>query len=213
MVTFADDLNLCLRTEWGFRDFEDVRRFRWVDQSSGPIRKIFEFQSLRVGYSARWGFSLDLVPLFHNGRFRWKRTPKSAEFDLSIDPVDVAGSVPEWCSLKYFPGAISPSRAQIARVASQTAKAAHPDFARVASVSDLITLFEERAQLDFRRFSLENYVQTHLAWGIALVAVEKRGEGESHIAQFCEGHGIDRDHPFLDKAEIAASHYAAAYDR
>ena len=60
----------------------------------------------------------------------------------------------------------------------------------------------------FQRFSLENYVQTHLAWGLALVATGKAADGETHIKLHCERFGIDRDAPLLRRAETEAARYA-----
>ena len=78
----------------------------------------------------------------------------------------------------------------------------------MASVENVISLFDERARMSFERFSLENYTQTHLAWGLALIAVGKQVEGESHILEFCERFGVEWSDPLLLKAEAAASGYA-----
>jgi hypothetical protein len=40
--------------------------------------------------------------------------------------------------------------------------AARRDFDRVQSISDVVALFRERASMSFKRFSLENYIQTRL---------------------------------------------------
>ncbi len=89
--------------------FDLVRPRRWVSNTMGATRRIFEFQALKgATYSARWGFSLDFVPVMRNGHLRWKRTPKGAEFDLCIDPIDEFGDVPDWCSLVHLPGYMEP---------------------------------------------------------------------------------------------------------
>ena len=209
MAVLADRIDDALRTELAPMGFELVRPRRWVSGTKDSIRRIFEFQALKgATYSARWGFSLDFVPIARNGHLRWKRTPKGAEFDLCIDPIDEFGDVPDWCSFMHFPGCVEVDTNQIIQVVEDTTGAAHRDFARVNSVGDLISMFRDRAQMTFRRFSLENYVQTHLAWGLGLVAIGLPAEGETHISLFCAQRGIDRNDPLLRKAETEAARYA-----
>jgi hypothetical protein len=156
--------------------FEPVRPRRWVGSAKAPIREIFEFQALKgASYSARWGFSLDFVPVIRIGRASWKRTSRSAEFDLCIDPIDELGQVPPWCSFVQFTKAEEIETAALIRIAASASHAARRDFDRVRSINDVVAIFSERASISFRRFSLRNYVQTHLAWGLGLIAV---GESE-----------------------------------
>ena len=63
--------------------------------------------------------------------------------------------------------------------------------------------------MSFRRFSLENYVQTHLAWGLGLIAVGERADGEVHMKEFCKQRNLDRELPLIRKAEREAAKYAA----
>jgi hypothetical protein len=187
MTVFTDRIDDALRAELSPGGFDFVRARRWVNSRTVPIRRIFEFQALKgATYSARWGFSLDFVPVLQNRRLRWKRTPKSIAFDLHIEP----------------------GAKQIARVVADATRAARRDFARVDSIADLISIFDERAQMTFGRFSLENYVQTHIAWGLGLVAIGKSAEGEAHISLFCKHFGIDRKDSVLRKAEDEAVRYS-----
>jgi hypothetical protein len=209
MTVFTDRVDDALRAELPPEGFDFVRARRWVNSRTAPIRRIFEFQALKgATYSARWGFSLDFVPVLQNGRLRWKRTPKSIAFDLHIDPQDELGPAPDWCSLTYIPGYTEPGAKQITRVVADATRAARRDFARVDSIADIISIFNERAQRTFGRFSLENYVQTHIAWGLGLVAIGKSAEGEAHIKLFCTQYGIDRKDSVLRKAENEAVRYA-----
>jgi hypothetical protein len=160
---FVDGLNEALGAILAPRGFLLNRRYRWVDDEPGPIRKIFEFQLLKgATYSARWGFSLNFAPLLRNNRLQSKRTVKAAEFDLCIDPIDEFGSPPNLYSITCLS---IPKDGELERVASMSAEAAHQDLARVASVCDLMAMFEERAQMTSRRFSLENYRQTQPCLG------------------------------------------------
>jgi hypothetical protein len=159
-------------------------------------------------YSARWGFSLNFVPLLRNGRLQSKRTAKAAEFDLCIDPIDEFGSPPTWYSITRLS---IPKDGELERVASMSADTAHQDFVRVASVRDLMAMFEERAQMTSRRFSLENYRQTHLAWGLGLIATGKREEGRAHIVLFCERCDMDSNDFVLRKAEEEAYRFSSAH--
>jgi hypothetical protein len=59
----------------------------------------------------------------------------------------------------------------LASAAQESTRFAKLDFGRVNSIFDIVTIFRERAAMRFRRFSLENYFQTHLAWGLSLIAV------------------------------------------
>jgi hypothetical protein len=211
MGVFTDIVNDSLRAELSPDGFFLMGRSRWVSDTNGPIRRIFEFKLLKgATYSARWGFSLDFVPVLRNGRLQQKPTSKSAEFDLCIDPIDECGVPPDWCSLADLGRYDATAIKDIIRVATDATRAARTDFARVVSVGDLTAAFHRRAQMSFRRFSLENYAQTHLAWGLALLATAKTAEGEAHVTLFCEQHDIDRDDPVLRKAEADASRYAAS---
>jgi hypothetical protein len=213
MGDFAADFHDVLRAEWDPRGFRYIRSFRWVEETQGPIRRIFEFQRLKgATLSARWGFSLDFVPLFRGRRLRWKRSAKAADFDLCIDPVDRGASGAEGYSFSYLQGYDEPpSRQLLERVTSRSAQVARWDFGRVTSVDNLIGLFDERAGMSFARFSLESYVQTHLAWGLALISVGERVEGEAHILKFCERFGVEWSNPLLLKAEAEASGHAGAH--
>src|SRR5258708_10612223 len=85
MAVLADRIDDALRTELAPMGFELVRPRRWVSGTKDSIRRIFEFQALKgATYSARWGFSLDFVPIARKGHLRWKRTPTGAEFYLCI---------------------------------------------------------------------------------------------------------------------------------
>jgi hypothetical protein len=190
--------------------FEPVRPRRWVSSRKAPIREIFEFQALKgATYSARWGFSLDFVPLVRNGRVRWKRTPRSAEFDLCIDPIDEIGTVPVWCSFVHIPKVKEAETTALTRVAASASTAARRDFDRVQSISDIVAIFRGRTSISFQRFSLENYVQTHLAWGLGLIAVGESEQGEAHLKKFCNQQDLDRELPSIRKAEREAAKYAA----
>lgn len=71
-------------------DFHQVSERRWVSDPCNAIRRIIEFQAVKgLRYSARWGFSIDFVPRLSGVRLSWKRTLKTADFDLTIDPIDI----------------------------------------------------------------------------------------------------------------------------
>jgi len=208
---FAAMLDEVMREKLSSLNPEQVRPRRWVGSASAPIRKIFEFQAIKgAQYSARWGFSLDFVPVFRGKRLRWKRTSKSAEFDLCIDPIDQAQRVPAWCSFVHSPEVNEARPEDVIWAAKNAAYEAQKDFSRVNSVADLIALFRERASMSFRRFSLENYVQTHIAWGLALIAMGEAAEGEAHVRQFCERFGVDRNERLIKNAEMEASRHGMA---
>jgi hypothetical protein len=138
MGVFTDIVNDSLRAELSPDGFFLMGRSRWVSDTNGPIRRIFEFKLLKgATYSARWGFSLDFVPVLRNGRLQQKPTSKSAEFDLCIDPIDECGVPPDWCSLADLGRYDATAIKDIIRVATDATRAARTDFARVVSVGDL----------------------------------------------------------------------------
>lgn len=199
-------IDMILHAELSPLGFERIRPRRWVDSTRPPIRRIFEFQPLKGDrYSARWGFSVDFVPTQRNGTIVWKRTAKTARFDLCIDPIDREGRV-EWCSVSRF---ILPLKAydwaKVTRAVLNGVKAARPDFARVASPRDIVDVFQERSEMKFRRFRLENYIQTHLAWGLCLVSLGRREAAEVHLRKYCEHFFVDRNDRILQAAERAAA--------
>lgn len=178
--------------------FTPIRPRRWVRTPRSGIRDIFEFQALKGGvYSARWGFSLDFVPLLHGDRLRWKRTAKTADFDLCIDPIDEYGAPPEWCS---FCRSTSQHEGRMVLAVKEAARAAKLDFSRANSIGDVVAMFRQRAALRLRRFGLENYPQTHLAWGLSLVAVGDLTEGERHLELFCGRFSINRQNRMIRQA-------------
>jgi hypothetical protein len=99
------------------------------------------------------------------------------------------------------------------RVVAAASRKAREDYARAVSVRDIVAFFEERSKVKFLRFLLDHYVQTDIAWGLALIAVGRPEEGETHIAAYCERFGVDPDDPVLSKARLtAAAHHAAEPD-
>jgi len=188
--------------------FKRTRPRRWVQTAQSPIRGIFEFQAIKgASYSARWGLSLDFVPLLRGDRLRWKRTANTARFDLCIDPIDEYGMLPDWCSFSHL---APPSEAKMAAVAKEATRAAKLDFGRANSIADVVAMFRERAAKRFRRFSLENYRQTHLVWGLSLIAVGEPSEGERHLELFCARFSIDRHDRMIGQSILAAQNVATA---
>jgi hypothetical protein len=78
------------------------------------------------------------------------------------------------------------------------------DFSRVRSISDVVALFQERAAMGFQRLSLENYTQTHLAWGLSLISLGEASEGRRHLELFCARFSIDRNDRILQEALLTA---------
>lgn len=197
---------MILHAELSPLGFERTRPRRWVEINGPPLRRIFEFQALKgLRYSARWGFCVDFVPIKKAGRLRWKRTPKTAAFDLCIDPIDLEGWAHDWCSLSLF---IFPSNTydwtKVTRTVKNSVSAALSDFSRVNSIADTVALFRDRSKMKFHRFSLENYVQTHIAWGLCLIALGQQTQGENHLEKYCERFSVDRDDRILREAERVA---------
>jgi hypothetical protein len=182
---------------------ERIRPRWWVSSSTPPIRRIFGFQPLKgETYSAHWGFSLDFIPILREGTLRWKRTPRTAALDLTIDPIDAEGEVPTWCSFSRF---IFPRKtydwSSMMSAVKNSAQAAQRDFNRVTSVADIVAIFDERSLMKFKRFSLENRVQTHLAWGLCLIALGQQERGHMHLELYCDRFSVERNDRILRKAE------------
>jgi hypothetical protein len=202
----ATRIDMVLHAELSPIGFERARPRRWVEGRQGPIRKIFEFQALKgEQYSACWGFSVDFVPSLRGGRLSWKRTVKAARHDLRIDPIDLEGGPHEWCSFsRFIPRTKVYDWDKVSRTVAASVKAAKQDFKKINTIASLVTMFDERSKMKFRRFSLENYSQTHIAWGLCLLAVRNRDEAETHLTRFCETFSIDRNDRILQSAERIA---------
>jgi hypothetical protein len=209
MTVLDDMLARAMAPELGLLGLELVGPRRWVGESNNAIRRMFEFQPLKgMQYVACWGFSLDFVPKFRNDGFRWKRTAKAAQLDLRIRPIDEWGGV-EPCSLSYFAPIEIPSWPEVMHVVAVTSRKAREDYARVESVRDIAGLFEERAKrMRARGIITDIFIQTELAWGLAQIAIGRKEEGDRHLKLFCERLKVERDDPFLRKAELAAEAYA-----
>lgn len=66
--------------------FVQVTPRRWVDGSAPPIRRLFEMRLLKgAAMEPAWGFSLDFVPHFSNGKVCWHRSNRSAKFDVPVE--------------------------------------------------------------------------------------------------------------------------------
>jgi hypothetical protein len=173
---------------------------RWVGEPHDGIRRILEFQALKgAQYSARWGFSVDFVPNLQGDRLSWKRTAKTAMFDLCIDPIDVEGHVPDWCAFTSD-GRNGGMKKIVRAVKEQVSR----DFARINTLHDLLELYQQRAAMRFRRFGLANYVQTDLAWGLVEMATGDEEGGTNRIAAFCDRFGVPPETPILVKAKREA---------
>lgn len=205
LATKVDDL---IGAELAPLGFERMRPRRWVQTRQSPVRGIFEFQAIKANrYSARWGLSLDFVPLLRGDRLRWKRTANTANFDLCIDPIDKHGVLPDWCS---FSRRTLPGQDRMRFSVNQATRAARLDFGRPNSIADVVEMFRERAAMRFQRFSLENYTQTHLAWALSLIAIGEPTEGERHLELFCARFSIDRRDRMICQAIFAAQELAPA---
>ncbi len=157
---------------------------RWVSEPVDHLRRVFEFQAIKgATYSARWGWSVDFVPVLKGATLSWKRTAAKADFDLCINPIDISGDVPSWCSFTT-----SASRAiRSSRCGRFLIDAAFKDWPLVHSRRNLVELFQSSdPEWNFGDLALDNYVQTHLAWGLVLLSLGDGVEGERHIAEFCE---------------------------
>jgi len=185
--------------------FDRIRARRWVESRNRSIRKLFEFQSLKgAGYSARWGYSLDFVPIRSNGRLRWKRTARAAQFDLCVDPLDTDGSHDRYRLSRFIFPLKTYDWDRLARIVRCATRAAREDFNRVDSLENIVAIFEERSATAFKRFSLNNYLQTHIAWGLCLLAIGKPDEAEGHLRTYCTQQSLDRNDPILRRAEQEA---------
>lgn len=176
--------------------FERVGDLTWSSGSVGHIRRIFQFQTMKgATLSAIWGVSCDFVPSASSKRLRWKRTAKTAHCDITIDPVDTAGFIHDRYSLFH-----NDDDAWIAKVAIASLKSAMLDWARLGTLPDLVSDFQTRSAKEAKRFGLDNYVQTELAWGLMLLALGERQQGEIRLASFCSRFGVLPNDPLLLKA-------------
>lgn len=199
MTTLSDDVAEALH-EAAPAGLQRVAPRRWVSEPTGAIRRIVELAAIKGGqYSARWGFSVDFVPVLRSDRLAWKRTSSTADFDICIDPIDPEGAVPRWCS---FSG--DDSARHIREMSRRVRENAAKDFADVQSLADLLHLFERRSRMTFRRFSLDNYAQADLAWGLIEIAVGRQQAGQAHLSRFCTRYGVDPAAPILAKATANA---------
>lgn len=185
--------------------FQRIGDLQWVSVPTDHIRYLLRFEPMKgMSFSACWGISIDFVPIFRSGNLHWKRTAKSANFDLCIDPIDTSGHIEGWCSFYW-----NDHPRYVERAAVQGLKAARRDWSAIRTLKDVPGAFEKRSKITFRRFSLENYVQTDLAWGLALVAVGETDPGQRRLDRFCETFSIARDDPILTSAKHAATTIAS----
>lgn len=182
-------------------DFQRIGNMLWIGQPADFIRPIFKFQTMKgMAYSACWGVSMDFVPLLVGQSLRWKKTAKTARFDLCSDPVDPEGVVPSWCSFST-----TDSDRKLEQTVEATAKAACRDWSELRSLVEIATAFEKRSRMRFSRFSLDNYAQTNLAWGLVLLAIGDVDQGEARLNRFTRDFKIMPDASILKTAKSEAS--------
>lgn len=182
-------------------DFQRVGDLSWAGSSTDHIRYLLKFQAMKgMTFSACWGLSVDFVPISRGGSLRWKRTAKSANFDLCIDPIDLSGRIPSWCSFYS-----NDRDDRVAHAALKVLDAARQDWSGITSLNDVADSFERRSKMEFRRFSLENYVQTDLAWGLVLIAIREADRGQNHLDAYCDRFAVARDDAVLTKARNEAA--------
>ncbi|RWB66785.1 MAG: hypothetical protein EOQ50_31960 [Mesorhizobium sp.] len=182
-------------------DFQRVGDLFWVSDPKDHMRYLLKFQAMKgMTFSACWGVSVDFVPTLGGGKLKLKRTPKSAAFDLCIDPIDLSGQIPDWCSFYS-----NDRDYHVKRAASAAVRAARLDWSKITTLSDVADTFERRSRMVFKRFSLENYVQTDLAWGLVLIALGRTDEGNRHLDAFCRQFAIAPEAAILTKAKREAA--------
>lgn len=182
--------------------YDRVADLKWVSEPRQHIRTLVHFQAMKgATYSGRWGFSVDFVPVLSGlsnsvRRLASKRTAKAAAFDLCLDPIDSADRVPKWCSFDW----LTPNPKRIAEVGAAVFESAFRDFDRITNLRDLRALFHQRSKMKFIRFSLFNYTQTDLCWGLVCIACGDEHEGMSRIEAFCARFSVDLQSKTLLKA-------------
>lgn len=148
---------------------------------------------------------MDFVPLLKGNRLVPKRVAKTVTFDLCLDPIDVAEDVPTWCVLQK-----QDNKRNVAIVVSASVSAAMADWNKLTSVADVVAAFEMRSAMHFRRFSLQNYAQTELAWGLALMSLGRTEEGQAHLQEFCAQYDIAANDPVLMSAITETQHLGSS---
>lgn len=201
MLRIGEIIDASLKKDARFFDFERIATLRWVSGPAHNMRKLFEFQAMKGNqYSARWGWSVEFVPVLKGRKLAWKRAASKADFDLCIAPIDQLGSLPGWCSFTRSEEMIP----RMSQIAQESFKAAIADLNDVVTLDDLASLFQRRSKMRFQRFSLENYVQTDLAWGLVLISIGQEQAGYELLDRFCNRFNLERHLAVLGKAEAEA---------
>lgn len=201
--SIGDVMEIALEGQWP-GDFQRIDNFLWVSNPTNHIRRLFRLQAMKgMTFSLCWGISVDFVPCLKSKELGWKRTAKTARFDLCIDPIDMSGSIPRWCSFDN-----NEDDRRIGKVALASLEAAKADWSKLTTLKEVAKCFERRSKMDFRRFSPENYVQTEIAWGLILIALGERESGQCRLDAFCERFEIAPDNAILIKAKNLAGSIA-----
>jgi hypothetical protein len=165
----------------------------WVRARTAVWRDVFQLEQTKGGLAARWGIDLAFVPIRRGRGLRWKRAPKDVAIDLCFDPIDATGLV---AAELTFLG----SREETVRAASRSVALACADLDPIADLRAFCQAFADRSVMKWERFGPDNYVQTHLAWGLALYALGRDSEAEPHLARYCGAQDIPRSDRTLARA-------------
>ena len=168
--------------------FESFKALRWVRSTDAPIRQVFGFQQWKGGKIApRWGLSLDFVPHISGGRIKWHRTPKSAVFDLCVDPRDRALDTPNiW--------GIDPISKSAAVVASEAITKARAFWDAARTIPDLPAAFDWVKRYLATSLGLDNGVLHHpMAFAFVLALNGRVIEGQSELERFIHRARLDAE--------------------
>jgi hypothetical protein len=188
--------------------FKRIGARRWVRSQKLPVRDLFVIGTLKgAQYSPAWGLSSGFVPSFRGRSFRRQSTDKNAIMDLTIDPIDITGQVPQQ-AFRFITGHDTKIPIeQIRACAEHFVPQALEDFDRVRSIRDFCQFFIERSRLEYRRFGFEMYVQHRLVGGFALLLAGRRDEGLEQIREFCR----NMDAEFEDRILSECIRHALSY--
>lgn len=146
--------------------FETVSELMWVDNSRPPVRPVLAFEKMKGGVLwPVYGLSIDFVPVVAGKRAVMGKGPKSAKFDIRIDPRDHLFDI----SFMWGPTAALADMQQTLPVVLERALPFWAKHLTVSSLADAVR-FEEIHTSAISGLGVENYVQASFARPYLLAA-------------------------------------------
>jgi len=185
---FEQQVTSAITERLGEHGFAPSGKRRWTRQCGPGILGLVALQGLKTEYVPAWGVSLDFVPHLSGGNVGWHRTPKSARFDLSYQPLDYDEDLRPW-EISRFATA-EELRIEARVFASRVSDSAVRFLEPLTSATVLLEAFEAKRNRRSLRLAFEHYPQEMLSYAFVLARAGHAEAARDAFSRFVESHQV-----------------------